>query len=41
MKILAFSDVHCGHVHDSRSKRAITGESLVQNLGPTLNWFDI
>ena len=33
--------VLCGHVHDSWGKRAMVGESLVQNLGPTVNWFDI
>ncbi len=31
----------CGHVHDSWGKRAMLGETLVANLGPRVNWFEI
>ncbi len=31
----------CGHVHNAWGQRAQVGETLVCNLGPTVNWFDI
>ncbi len=33
--------VLCGHIHDSWRARETVGDSLVANLGPTPNWFDI
>lgn len=33
--------VLCGHVHDCWGKSGQIGDSFVQNLGPTVNWFDI
>jgi len=33
--------VLCGHVHDSWGARETVGDSLVANLGPTANWFEI
>ncbi len=31
----------CGHVHDSWGKRALLGDTLVANLGPRANWFEL
>lgn len=33
--------VLCGHIHNAWGMRAQHGTTLVQNLGPRLNWFDI
>lgn len=31
----------CGHIHDSWGARGRVGSTLVANLGPTVNWFDL
>lgn len=33
--------VVCGHIHDSWGAREKIGDSLVANLGPTPNWFEV
>jgi len=33
--------VLCGHIHDSWGARETVGDSLVANLGPTPNWFEV
>jgi len=33
--------VLCGHIHDSWGARETVGDTLVANLGPTANWFEI
>jgi len=33
--------VLCGHIHDSWGAREMTGDTLVANLGPTPNWFEV
>jgi len=31
----------CGHIHDSWGRTGKIGETLVHNLGPTPNWFEL
>ncbi|MEL6314477.1 MAG: serine/threonine protein phosphatase, partial [Pseudomonadota bacterium] len=31
----------CGHIHDCWGVRGQIGQTVVVNLGPTVNWFDV
>ena len=31
----------CGHIHHSWGASSKKGDTLIHNLGPTLNWFEI
>lgn len=31
----------CGHVHDCWGQSGLIGDTMVHNLGPTINWFEI
>jgi Icc-related predicted phosphoesterase len=31
----------CGHIHDSWGAEGKIGDTLVKNLGPTVNWFEV
>jgi len=31
----------CGHIHNAWGMKATHNTTLIQNLGPTLNWFDV
>ncbi|MEM7731203.1 MAG: metallophosphoesterase family protein [Pseudomonadota bacterium] len=31
----------CGHIHDAWGERGRVGDTVVANLGPSVNWFDI
>ncbi|RED18196.1 metallophosphoesterase family protein [Pontivivens insulae] len=33
--------VLCGHIHDCWGREARIGKTLVRNLGPTANWFEL
>jgi len=33
--------VLCGHIHNAWGMTATCGATLVQNLGPTINWFEV
>lgn len=33
--------VLCGHIHDCWGQEARVGKTLVRNLGPTANWFEL
>ena len=31
----------CGHIHEAWGQKGLIGETIVQNLGPTINWFEV
>lgn len=41
IKRLAPAFVFCGHIHDCWGQRANLDSSLVANLGPQINWFEL